>query len=264
MKTLRKYGSIFYIYYKTSIIRDVESRFNFIMGVIGAFCYVALNYFLITFLFDRISIGRWTDKEILVLLGNFYIIWYTIFFLFYRGYVYLIRYIRTGLFDFYLVKPADTQFLVSVIGGGVHNLIAVIFGLIIVIYGLINLGIIPSPIALSLWIITMVIAILDSYAFILLLVTLNFKYGYLEEILFLAFSIQEFSRYPIDAFVRMSMLILLLALPFSALATVPTMLLIDTSIPYTALFLFYFISVLFLIFSRQMWTLAIRSYSSSS
>jgi ABC-2 type transport system permease protein len=228
----------------------------------GGFCFVLLNYFLITFLFQKITIGPWTQKEMIVFLGNFYIIWYAIFFFFYRGYVYLIRYIRSGLFDYYLIRPADTQFLVSVIGGGIHNLIAIIFGVVLLIYGLVQLQLMPSILSIALWPIVITSAILDCYGFILLLVMLNFRYGYLEEVVNLAFSVQEFSRYPIDAFTRMPVYIFLFALPFSAVATMPSILLMNKLLPFKEIGIFLMCSGIFLFIVRRMWLAALRNYTS--
>jgi ABC-2 type transport system permease protein len=262
MKTLKKYFTIFSINYAASISRDIAYRVNFILGLFGAFCFVGMNYFLIIFLFQKISLGPWSQREMLVFLGNFYIIWYAIFFLFYRGFVYLIRYIRNGLFDYYLIRPVDTQFLVSVIGGGVHNLLAIFFGLGLLIFGLFQLQSTPAPINIILWVPTMIVAILDCYSFIFLLVLLNFRYGYLEEILNLAFSVQEFSRYPVDAFTRLPVIMLLFSLPFSFITTTPTLLLINSAIPLRQVIIFIIVSLLFIVGVRRMWIAALKNYSS--
>jgi len=219
---------------------------------------------MIYFLFQKISIGRWSEKEMLVLLGNFYILSYSIFFLFWRGFLYLVRNIRNGTFDYNLIRPADSQFLVSAIGGGVHNLLALLFGIGVVAYGLIQLQAPVSGIQIIAWIISILVAILACYSYIFLLITLNFRFGYLEEVVNLAFTFQDFSRYPIDAFSKLPFYLLFFAIPFSALTTVPSMILTDTIFPVGIFLIFMVISISFIFFVRRVWFSALKSYTSSS
>ena len=262
---LKKYWKIYWIYFKTSLSRDLSFRLNFIASIFGSFCYVALDFFIIVFLMNKINFGEWTIKEMYILLGNYFILTYALFFLFWRGFILLIRNIRNGIFDFYLIKPADSQFLVSTLGGGIHNLLALIFGVCTVIYGLSVVQIYPNWISILCWLITMIIVIIDTYSYCLLLLTLNFKFGYLEEVLTLSLSFQDFSRYPVDAFLGLPLFLLIFALPFSAMSTIPSKILIySTENWISSLLVFAFLSFVFIFFVRIMWLLSLKSYTSSN
>jgi ABC-2 type transport system permease protein len=263
MKTIRKYLTIFRIYFSNTVSAELSFRLNFFLAFIGGFCFVALHFFLIYFLMQKVHFGRWTQNEMLVLLGNFYILTYSLFFLFWRGFIYLIRNIRNGIFDYYLIWPADSQFMASIIGGGVHNLFAITFGLIVIIYGLIQLHIPVSILQVLAWLFIIIISILDCYSYILLLVILNFRFGYLEEILNLAFTFQEISRYPTDAFLRLPIYLLIFTIPLSALTTIPATILIAKIFPMTQFIIFIFISFCFIFTVRKIWLYALKSYTSS-
>jgi len=84
---------------------------------------------------QKITLGRWTEKEMWVLLGNFFIVYYSFFFFFWRGLIWIPRNIRDGRFDYSLLMPIDLQFLLSILGGAVHNLLAFIFGIVLTIWG---------------------------------------------------------------------------------------------------------------------------------
>lgn len=265
MKTLIKYSTIYSIYFRTSLSRDLSFRLNFFMSIIGSFCFVALNFFTIYFLIQKVEIGSWTNNEMLILLGNFYISSYAIFFFFWRGFTSLIRNIRNGGFDFYLIKPIDSQFLVSILGGGLHNLLAIIFGVWLVFYGISLSGAHQSLYSISMWLVVSVISILDCYSFCFLLLTLNFRFGYLEEILSIALSYQSFARYPIDAFTRLPVYLLVFAIPFSLITTIPTLVLIKPPQTYIPLLITFLItSFVFILSVRKIWKSSIKNYTSSN
>jgi len=234
------------------------------MSIFGGFCYVALNFFIIFFLTQRVSLFGWTQKEMFVLLGSFYILTYAMFLFFWRGFINLIRGIRDGTFDYYLTRPVDSQFLISAVGGGIHNLLALIFGIFVVFYGVNLLQINLSLFQIIAWAFAIIVSVVACYSYVLLLITLNFKYGYIEEVLDLGFSFQNASKYPLDAFTKLPIYLLLFTLPFSALTTIPTHILIDTIFPTQMFVLFIGGSILFIILVRLIWLRSLKSYTSSS
>lgn len=261
---MKKYLTIFSIFFRTSLAKDLSFRFSFFAGIIGAFCYVGLSYFMVYFLMSHVSFGRWNEHEMFVMLGNFYIIEYTIFFLFWRGFIYVVRDIHKGMFDYYLLRPADSQFLISIKGGGIHNLLALFFGIGTLIYGVLITGSSPSLFHILLYVVTITASILNFYSFLLMLVCLNFKYGYLEEVIYFAFTFEDFTRYPMDAFKKLPFYLFIIATPFSALATIPAKILIDTNISINEVSIFLLASMVFFYCARKVWLISVNSYSSSS
>lgn len=261
---MKKHLKIFLLMIKTYLSEELSFRLNFLMELVGTFCFIGLYVAMIIFLMSRISFGSWTIKEMWILLGNFLIICYSIFYFFWRGMLHLVENIRNGSLDFYLTKPVDSQFFVSIHGGGVHNLLAIITGIIVLIWAILNLGINPSPLQIAFLVLTIIAGILDFYSLLLFLATLNFHFGYLGEASFQIFEFQNFSRYPMEAFKALPLGLLFLVIPFSALTSVPSMILINKIFPWTEVLIFLLAS-LFLIFAvRKYWFREINYYSSAS
>lgn len=263
MKKFFRYWTIFWVYFRVSLIRELAFRLNFFAGIAGSFAFVILNLFIIYFLMQKITIGKWTEKEMLVLLGNFFIIFYSFFFFFWRGFIWIPRNIRDGRFDFSLLLPVDLQFIISILGGGVHNLLAIFFGIFLTAWGVKNLGINPSFLRISLALLSLIASTLDFYSLILLLMSLNFRFGYLEEISNFVLSFQNFSRYPLDAYLNLPVQLLIFAIPFSALSTIPTIILIDSAFPLKQFLFFMAISLFFIYLSRRIFYKAVKNYSSA-
>lgn len=264
MEFFRRYTRILLIYYKTFLLRDMKFRLSFLTGVIGAFCYVGLYFFTIFFLMKKISIGRWGTEEMWVLLGCFYVIIYAYFFLFWRGFLLLISSIRNGQFDAYLLKPIDTQFLVASTGGRIHNLLSMLFGIFVLIWSALKFASNITIIRAILVPLVIGLSVVDLFSFAMLLITLNFKFGYLDEIMVFVNSFQDFTRYPSDAFTKLPIYLLVLALPFSALTTMPALLIIETSFPLIPLLLFSLASIGFFLISRYVFYNSIKHYTSGS
>lgn len=264
MIMLKKYLKIMFIYYRVFFRRDLGFRLSFFTALLGAFCYVGLYFFTIFFLMKKLSFGRWGSNEMWVLLGCFYIFVYGYFFLFWRGLNKFIGSIKNGFFDVFLLKPIDTQFLISATGGSIHNFLAIVFGIFVLTYGAshfvanLTLGkIFLVPVLLCL-------SIMDFFALSIMLSTLNFKYGDISEVLELGNSFQDFSRYPTDAFSRLPIFLLVFALPASALTTIPALVIIEPIFPTHLVGIFVVASVLFIGLSRWIFYRSVRGYTSGS
>lgn len=265
MHTFKRYLNVFIRAKIARLIADLGFRMNFFTGIIGSFCFVALYIITINLLMPKISLGNWTIKEMWVLLGNFIIFCYAVFYLFWRGMFNLVDGIRTGSLDFYLLKPMDSQFFISFgDGGGVHNLLLIIAGFFFTLWSITSLGVSPSIFQWLLWLVTMFIAIIDFYSALFLLGMLNFHLGYLGEAVFQIFELQGLSRYPMEAFSKLPVAIAIIAIPFSALTTIPTKILINMPITQVEIFGYFLISILFICGVRFIWFRELKHYTSAS
>jgi len=112
-------------------------------------------------------------------------------------------------------------------------------------------------------IISLIVSTLDFYSLVILLQSLNFRFGYLEEITNFILSFQDFSRYPLDVFMSLPVYLLIIAVPFSALTTIPTIILIEKTFPFWPFLIFLSGSLAFIYFVRKVFYRAVRDYSSS-
>ena len=261
---LLKYLKIFTVIVKASLMKELYYRFNIIMSLLGSFCFIAIYMLTLIFLLSNVKFGNWTTGEIWLLLGVAIIIYYGIFFLFWRGLVYLGRDVINGNFDFYLLRPIDSQFISSIRGGGLHNILALIFGIGLTIIAINNLHLILDPLKIFIFIMTIIVAMVDFYNLLFGIVALSFKYGNATDLFYLAFNFQEFMRYPIDAYIKSPLILAVFAVPFSAMTTVPVLILKSANFPWGYFAAFIFLSVLFALFIRHFWLNQLKSYTSGN
>lgn len=265
MNSINKYFMVFIKMKIAKLIADLGFRMNFVAGIVGSVCFVLLYIITIVILMPKISFLNWTIKEMWVLLGTFIVFCYSVFYLFWKGMMDLVEGIRTGSLDFYLLKPIDSQFYISFCeGGGIHNLMLMIFGFLFTCWAVFSLGLSPTVFQWLMWIITVFIAIMDFYSVLFLLGMLNFHFGYLGEAVFQIFDLQGISRYPMEAFSKLPIGVAILAIPFSALTTVPTKILINMQISWIEIGIYIFVSIVFIFGVRLMWFKELDRYSSAS
>ena len=112
-----RYFRVLLTFLRNSLIRDMTFRMNFIIDTISTTSWVFMNlgFYILIFQFTD-EIGRntgWEQNEFFLFLATALLINSLIRGLFLGNAVEFSEQIRTGTLDFALVKPIDTQFLVS-------------------------------------------------------------------------------------------------------------------------------------------------------
>lgn len=115
--SLATYGIVLWIFARNSLIRDMSFRADFILQSITSIAWALMNFALFKIIYRFTdSIGRdsgWHEQEFFLFLGTIWIINSLIQTLFMGNFDEFSDLIRTGGLDFALLKPIDTQFLIS-------------------------------------------------------------------------------------------------------------------------------------------------------
>ena len=264
MSKLKKYFQIIKIIFLIRLGADVSFRFSFLATILGSFCFISLYIAVIKLLMQNVIIPGWGINEMWLLLGLFIIFCYATFFLFWRGLWFLPEHIRNGQLDFYLTKPIDSQFIVSVAGGGTHNFLAMLFGLLFTVWSIFNLNLQLETWQILLSGFALLVSILDFYSIAFFFGCLNFKMGYLGDASYRVFDFQAFSRYPTEVFKNLPIAAFVIVMPFSLVTTIPTQILLGHNLTFTSFSVFILVSFLVICFSRWFWFHSIRNYTSAS
>ena len=111
------YIKVFLTFARNSLVRDMSFRLNFILQSISSMAWAFMNFMLFKIIYrhtDSIGVNSgWFENEFFVFLGTIWIINAFIQTFFMLNAEEFSELIRTGNLDFALLKPIDTQFLVS-------------------------------------------------------------------------------------------------------------------------------------------------------
>ncbi len=109
-----EYGRIFMTFARNSLIRDMSFRSNFIIQTISSMMWMVMNlgFYLLIYQYTE-SIAGWTKYEFFVFIATTMFVNSIVQAFFMPNIEEFSELIRTGGLDFALLKPVDTQFLIS-------------------------------------------------------------------------------------------------------------------------------------------------------
>lgn len=206
------YGKVFLTFARNSLIRDMTFRTNFLFQCVSsvAWTFMNLGFYLIVFQFAP-SIGRntgWEQPQFFLFLATTWIINSIVQAFFMPNAEEFSELIRTGGLDFALLKPIDTQFLVSfhkVDWSALSNFVAAIIILLWNAYLLATRSIDPlyfSPLTLLLYTLFIGCGVLIMYSLMICLSATSIWLGRNQTLYNFWFYITNFSRYPMEIYQR--------------------------------------------------------------
>lgn len=189
---------------RNSLVREMTFRWNFLLDCVSSLSWVVmqLGFYLIIFEHTRQigPEGGWGKWEFFVFLSTTILVNSLIQAFFLPGAGEFSELIRTGNLDFALVKPIDTQFLVSLQKIEWSSLSNTLFGVLLLCVSLARLDFTPNiaQLLLFIWFTACGIALL--YSLIISLGALSVWLGRNDSLYDFWFYITTFARYPMEIY----------------------------------------------------------------
>ena len=198
------YLRVFYTFGRNSLVRDMTFRANFIIQCVSSLSWAMMNlgfYMLVFELTPMIGEGTgWGKFEFFVFLATTYFVNSLVQTFFMPNAEEFSELIRTGGLDFVLLKPIDTQFIVSLRRVAWSQLINFFFGLLLLGYALGHLDYRPGLVAVLLYPMYVVCGVLIMYSLMLSLSATSVWLGRNQTLSNFWFYITSFSRYPMEIY----------------------------------------------------------------
>lgn len=206
------YGKVFLTFAKNSLIRDMTFRTNFLLQCISSVGWTLMNvgFYLILFQFTD-TLGAesgWDRDKFFLFLATTWFINSIVQAFFMPNAEEFSELIRTGGLDFALLKPIDTQFLISFRKVDWSSLSNFAAGIVIVFISLRNLAIretnpmTPTIMEVSLYLIFVSLGIAIMYSLMICLSATSVWLGRNQTLYNFWFYITNFSRYPMEMYNR--------------------------------------------------------------
>lgn len=175
--------------------------------------------------------------------------------------------IREGTLDFVLLRPVDSQWLVSIREFVFWRAADVILGAAVAVYGCVHLhGLVPWP-AAGLFLITLLAGFAIVYSVWLMLATLCFWFVRIQNIEMVFWNVFEAGRFPIVIYRPWVQWLLTFIVPLAFITTFPAGILANdpaTQVPATAPLLAVLLAAVLLAVSSWFWRFGLRHYSGAS
>lgn len=210
MNTLAQYLSLWLTFARNSLVRDMTFQMNFLVEFISSIAWVTmyLGFYLLIFQYtDRIGLGTgWGKYEFFVFLATTMIVNSLVQMLFMDNCDELSELIRTGGLDFALLRPIDTQFLVSLRRVQWSSLGNFAVGVGLLIFAVSTLAtrekdpVALHPVAFVLYPVYVACGVAILYALMIALAATSIWLGRNTSLYDFWFYITNFSRYPMEIY----------------------------------------------------------------
>ncbi|MHB8902806.1 MAG: ABC transporter permease [Thermoguttaceae bacterium] len=205
------YLRVFLTFARNSLIRDMTFRGNFLIETFSSMSWVFMNLGFYVLVFEHTPrIGQvsdwgaysfaWGKYEFFLFLSTTLIINSLVQILFMENTSEFSEMIRTGTLDFALLKPIDTQFLISLQRIDWSSLGNLVVGIGLACYSLGRIGWMPSFWQILLFALFVVCGVAMMYSLMIALAATSIWLGRNQSLYDFWFYITNFSRYPMEIY----------------------------------------------------------------
>jgi ABC-2 type transport system permease protein len=259
-----RYFRVWLLYLKTVLVREMEFRANFFAWMVINLCWMVLQLTFFWVIYRHTDrIGGWDANELQVLLGTYY--WLE-FFVWAFGYPNLGRmstYVDRGELDFFLLKPLNAQFQVSLRRFSPHNTASLIPATVLLVSGIRGAGLQISLGQAALFLVLFAAGVLIFYSLWFLSVTLIFwmtRGSNLQELFLVTLQVE---RVPTEIFSPAVAFLVSFVVPVAMVTVFPTRALLGSLGPQLAAYMVVAAAALLWVSSR-FWRFVLRRYASAS
>tara|TARA_B100000427_G_scaffold90089_1_gene74384 strand:- start:867 stop:1694 length:828 start_codon:yes stop_codon:yes gene_type:complete len=261
-----RYIHLWFSIFKYSIARDMEYKTNFIGSLFVDTIYYITWYYFFEVIYSKTSIlGDFDRDAILVfLIATFFVD--TLFMMLFDGAGYLREHIRTGSLDFILLRPVNSQFLISFRYIRSYTVVSLLV-LSIILYNIL-LAFHPDSINvlnILLFIFSLFMGVLIWYSFEFIIASLTFYFRDFRTGGWLSHEVMKFSMRPDSIYRGFMRKILFTILPMALVASFPSRLLLYGLNAQNQQYLIIQIIVVTVLLSltRIFWKTGLKKYESA-
>jgi ABC-2 type transport system permease protein len=261
---IARYGRLFWVQARASIATAMQYRVDFVIEGAMSIYWLLWNLVPLLILYSqRDAVAGWDFGSALVVIA-----WFTVL----RGVlegainpslVAVVDRVRTGEFDFVLLKPADTQFLVSTARFAPWKLVDIVGGLALVVIAFVRLGRAPAALDMAMAALLLVAAALVLYSLWILVISASLYVIRIDNLAYLFTAVFDAARWPVQVFRGVWRFLFTFVVPLALMTTYPAMAILGTLDIEVAL-LSLGGALVFAALARALWRAAIGSYTSAS
>jgi len=258
---MRRYFALLRIQIKAAALLSLQYRLDFFVQTAMALFWTLTALVPLWVLFSmRSGVAGWSANEALIVAGFFIALKGVLQGVIQPSLTNVVEHIRKGTLDFLLLKPVDTQFLLSTSKLDLPRAIDIAAGFALAIWALIASGARPSLVAISLALLILACAVVILYGIWILVVSLAFRVVKIDNLSFLIVSTFDAARFPASVFRGALSFIFTFVVPLALMTTYPALALLGR-VGFSEVATSLAVAVGFLFGSRWVWLRSIGQYT---
>ncbi|HTJ44348.1 MAG TPA: ABC-2 family transporter protein [Kofleriaceae bacterium] len=259
-----RYLRLFGVQVRASLQTVMQYRADFFVQGAMSLYWLGWNLLPLFILYeDRTAVAGWDFPSALVVIAWFVILRGILEGAINPSLVDVVDKIRTGSFDYLLLKPADSQFLVSTARFDPWRIVDVLGGVALLVYAFVQLGRWPTVADVAAGSLLLASGVIVMYALWIGIVAASFWVIRLDNLTYLLDAVFDTARWPAQIFKGAWRIIFTFILPLALMTTYPAMAILGR-IELTTAIACVAASLGLAIGARLLWIGAVRNYTSAS
>lgn len=245
-------------------MNELQYRANFFVQLIHSGLALVVGLVAIWLVFSYTTdLAGWTRPELLIVMGIHVLLGGVVRSLIEPNMRLLMGDVQEGTFDYVMAKPLDAQLLSSIREVKIWHLVDVILGVIVMVWGIVELGVGASLTDVAAFVVTVVSGAAMIYCVWIMITSTAFRVVRSEEVLNLFEGFYQTGRWPVTVYPTVLRATLTFVIPLAFAITVPAEALSDRLDGTTVALAVGFLLVLALV-TRVVWRINLRHYSGAS
>lgn len=261
---MRRYLRLALVQLRISAAAGMAYRSDFVLQGVMTLMWMGLTLLPLLVLYEgRDTVAGWDRPSALIVIAYFMGVRAVLEGVVSPSLVDLVERIRTGSFDYVLLKPVDAQALMSASRFEPWKVIELVAAVALAVYAFVVRGDAPTLPDLALGVTLFATGVLAMYSLHVICAAASFWVVRLDNLTFLIGAIFDTARWPVQVFRGAWRVIFTFVIPVAVMTTFPAMALLGTLERDTALATIGGSIALFVV-GRLLWRGAIRNYTSAS
>ncbi|MBA3462097.1 MAG: ABC-2 family transporter protein [Deltaproteobacteria bacterium] len=261
---MMRYVRLLLVQMRISAAAGMAYRADFLLEGLMAITWMGLTLLPLVVLYQgREMVAGWDAPSALIVIAYFMAVRAVLDGVVSPSFVDLVERIRSGAFDYVLLKPVDAQAIVSASRFEPWKIFDLLGALALVIYAFYKKGYAPPIEDIALGVLLFFVGVLAMYSVWILCAAASFWVVRLDNLTYLLGAIFDTARWPVQVFRGLWRWVFTFVIPVAVMTTYPAMALLGRLDAQTALATIGGALGL-LVLSRVVWRYAIRSYTSAS
>lgn len=261
---MRRYLRLLGVQLRTSVAQAMAYRADFIIQGIMSIAWMGLALLPLLVLFDdRASVKGWDRSSALIVMAYFMAVKAVMEGIVSPSLTQLVERIRSGAFDYVLLKPVDAQLMTSAARYEPWRVFDLLGAVTLAIYALWQKGYAPSAADIALGLVLFIAGVVAMYSLWIMCAAASFWVVKLDNLIYLMSAIFDTARWPVHVFKGMWRFVFTFVIPVAVMTTFPAMALLGRLGGQAAAATVAGAGAM-LVISRLVWRAAIRNYTSAS
>jgi ABC-2 type transport system permease protein len=249
---------------RIGIMNEMQYRINFLMQMVQSLLQIGTALAVLAIVFSHTdSLGGWDRPELLAVIGIYTIVRGLLNMFVQPNMQRVVDEIREGKLDYALIKPADSQVLVSIRDLRFWQVTDVVVGLVVLVVAMVQLRATLEPAHVAAFVVMLVVGAVSIYCFWLMLAAAAFWLIRINEVQELFDGLYKAGQYPVGIYPGWLKFGLTFLVPLAFAVTVPAEA-ATGRLSWGAVGVAVGATAVLIVLSRRIWLLGLRRYGSAS